>query len=337
VGSTERAAADGSLSAGRAAEVINETLRRLGQEPVVLLKLTDWFTEWLEAKTNVSIQVHKRYRFAAARFLEFLGPDSGRRLLESINESDIRRFAAHLKSEGRCGDTVNRIIRADLNNAFNRALNLGKIKFNPIAGVEPEKDNDKLERVPFTPEQVAKLVAASEGTDWQGCILFGYTCGARLQDCANLRWDSIDLEVGIVLFKQRKTGRQTAVGIHPDFQAWLLRHVSDEPLGFVFPSLANRPSGGKELTWEFNEIVSRAGIDAGFIRQKKGVRGKPRKNLTFHCLRHAAASSVFNAAAVLETARRITGHAEHGSIGKYVHIDISALKTATSLIPRLPL
>jgi integrase len=333
----ERAAADGTLSESRAAEIINETLARIGQSPVVRLKLADWLKEWLAAKTNVTPQILKRYRFASNKFLEFLGPDSQRRLLESVNEADVRRFAAALKADGRCATTINRIIRADLGNAFNRAVNLGKLRYNPVAGVEPEKDKDKRDRIPFTVEQVAGLIKACRGSDWEGAIRFAYSSGARLQDVANLTWAAIDLEVGVVLFRQKKTGRQTAVAIHPDFQSWLLAHVSDDAKAFVFPALANRSSGGKGLSFEFNAIVDRAGIDPGFIREKKGVQGKPRKNLTFHNLRHVAASSVFNAAAVKETARRLTGHAAGGAIDRYIHIDLSAVRNAGSLIPRLPL
>src|SRR6516164_1216054 len=127
----ERAAANGSLSTNRGAEIINEMLRRSGQEPVTRYRLGEWFAEWLGAKTACSPEVKKRYLFAETKFLEFLGTGSERRFLDSINEADIRRFAAYLAQEGRCPSTVNRIIRADLSNAFNRAVKLGKIRFNP--------------------------------------------------------------------------------------------------------------------------------------------------------------------------------------------------------------
>jgi integrase len=342
---TERAAANGALSASRAAEIINETLSRIGQEPVERFRLADWLTEWLETKTNVSAQIKKRYRFASTKFLEFLGPESGRRFLDGINERDIRRFAAHLKSEGRCGATINRIIRADLGGAFNRAVKLGKIRFNPIAGVEPETDEGRLApRKIFSPEQVAKLVETSRGTDWEGAVLFGYSTGARLQDVANLRWTSIDLQIGVVSFRQRKLSRkkpnsETIVAIHPDFEAWLLRvSTPEDPASFVFPTLANRAAGGNRgLTSQFNALVRKSGIEAGLIREKKGAQGRSRRNLSFHALRHTAASGVFNAAAVREVARRLTDHALHGSLDRYLHVDLEAIRAASALIPRLPL
>jgi hypothetical protein len=39
-----------------------------------------------------------------------------------------------------------------------------------------------------------------------------------------------------------------------------------------------------------------------------------------------------------EVVRRITAHAEKGEVDRYIHqdIDISAIKAATALIPRIP-
>jgi hypothetical protein len=234
----EYAARDGTLSASRGAEIINEMLRRLGQEPVVRIRLGEWLDEWLETKANVSPQLLKRYRFARDQFLKFLGPDSDRRLLESVNEADMRKFVTHLRSEGRAVSTVSRIVHGDLNVAFNRAVDLGKIRYNPIKGVGREKDTERKARMTFSPEQIAKLIEASNSADWTGAILMGYTTGARLRDVTNIKWDSIDLNIGVIAFRQRKTAhltdRDTVVGIHADFEAWLLRHVGDDPQADVF-------------------------------------------------------------------------------------------------------
>jgi integrase len=337
----ENAARDGTLSANRGAEIINEMLRRLGQEPVARIKLCDWLKDWLESKVDaVSKGNYQRYQYAATQFLEFLGQDSNRMLLESVNESHIRGFAKKLKSEGRSGPTVNKIVRGDLGNAFNRAVKLGKITHNPVHGVAAEKDPDRKPRMKFTPEQIAKLVAAANSDDWVGAILMGYTTGARLYDVTNLKWDSIDLNVGVIAFTQKKTerrtGKETVVGIHPDFDGWLLRHVSDDPRAAVFPTLAGRTDSGRGgLSNEFIAIVERAGIKQPLLRERKGKHSRSLKGLTYHSLRHTAASAAFNAAAK-ESARRITGHAERGSLERYLHADIDAIKSATALIPRLP-
>jgi integrase len=335
----EHEAAIGTLSSTRAAEIINETLARLGQEPITRYRLGSWLDEWLQTKRNLSDHLQKRYRFAVRIFLEFLGSGSERRFLDSITESDVRRFADHLASQGRAATTVNRVIRNDLGGAFNKAVKLGKIRFSPIASTEPEKDQGRIGvRRTFTVEEIARLVKAAQGTDWQGAILFAYSSGARLSDVANLRWDSIDLVAGVITYHQRKTRRQSVVAIHPDLQNWLDRQPAlDRSIDFVFPELAGRPVGGKSgLTNRFNKLVEQVGIATGLIREARGSHGRARKALSFHSLRHGAASSVFNSAIAQEAARRVTGHAAGGSLDKYLHLDLEAIRAASSLIPRLP-
>ena len=176
------------------------------------------------------------------------------------------------------------------------------------------------------------MIKIAPGKDWPGVILLGYTSGTRLTDCTKLSWSEIDLQAGVIDFTQRKTGDRNVVGIHPDFEQWLLQRISDDPKACVFPSLAKLKT---DLSVQFNKIVDRAGIDAGQLRDKKGASGKNRRDLTFHSLRHTAASAIYNSAAIKETVRRVTGHAGN-SLDRYLHLDLEAIKSATALIPRLP-
>src|SRR4029077_17134625 len=98
----------------------------------------------------------------------------------------------------------------------------------------------------FSAEQVARLVKAAKGTDWEGAILLAYGCGARLQDVCNFRWDAVDTENGILSFRERKTKKQAVVGLHPDFMDWLgtAATSSEKHDAYLFPSLANRSGGG---------------------------------------------------------------------------------------------
>ena len=343
----ERAAAQGHLSTSRAAQIINETLQRCGHAPVTRPRLGEWFGEWLETKKNASDQLLKRYQFACRTFLQFLGAGSEGRLLESIHSGDITRFAQALKAQGRCGATVNRIVRTDLGGAFNHARKLGKIPVSPVAGAQPETDEGReaFARKTFSVSEIVKLIHVARGTDWEGAILFGYTTGARLQDVCNLRWSSIDPAEGVVVFRQRKTSRrykpdaQTIVAIHPDFGNWLLKvQRPQEGDSFVFPTLAERSGAGQHgLTNQFNALVRRAGIEPGQLHEKRGDKGHSRASLTFHSLRHTAASTVFNSAALKEVARRVTDHAQRGCLDRYLHVDLAAIKSTSALIPRLPL
>jgi integrase len=183
---------------------------------------------------------------------------------------------------------------------------------------------------------VVRLVEAAKG-DWKGAILFAWTTGARLQDVANLRWSSLDMENAIVSFRQGKTGQETIIGLHPDFVDWIsAAPAGDKTQEFVFPTLAGRPSNSSVgLSAQFDAIMKRAGIEGRLIRERNAGKGRSLRGLSFHSFRHSAASAIFNAAALREITRRVTGHAG-AVVDRYIHEDLEAIRAATQLIPRLP-
>jgi integrase len=242
-----------------------------------------------------------------------------------------------LRSEGRSPGTINKLVRKYLSVPFEKARKLGKIKFNPVMLLDPEKV-ESVARHTFTPEQVASLAAAAN-RDWSGAILLAYGTGARLQDIANLKWTALDLDTGIVTFTERKTQRKAVIGLHADFVDWIIaQSAPDRVDSFVFPTLADRIGAGRNgLSKAFEAIMKRAGIASAVIRVGNAGKGRSLRALSFHSFRHGAATAVFNAAALKEITRRVTNHAAgSGVVDRYIHDDIDAIKAATQLIPRLP-
>ena len=170
------------------------------------LTIGDWLDDWLAGKEQVSAATRVAYDQTVREFKAFLGEQGCKRRLETIGEADIRGFVALLRSEGRSAGTINKIVRKHLSIPFEKARKLGKIRFNPVMLLDPEKV-ESVSKHTFTPDQVASLVAIAD-RDWSGAILFAYGTGARLQDVANLRWSSLDPEAGVVSFVERKTGRK---------------------------------------------------------------------------------------------------------------------------------
>lgn len=92
----------------------------------------------------------------------------------------------------------------------------------------------------------------------------GYYTGARLSDCAQLKWQNVNFMQGLLDFTARKTRTRVVVLIHPVLQAHLQRLAStDQPETFLCPSLASKPTcGNNGLSAQFMQIMRRAGIDA---------------------------------------------------------------------------
>jgi integrase len=327
----------GDLNRDRLAALFDETLTRLGEKPVQRINIGGWLDEWLTSKTRISVATRKGYQQAIRLFKEFLGAKGLSRPLESISETDIRTFVAELEKSGRSACTVANISRKYLSQPFERARKRGLIKFNPVIAVEgPKFDNAR--RDTFTPEQVSSMIAAAGQSDWAGAILFAWSTGARLSDVANLRWSSLDLEYGVASFRERKTGHENVIGLHPDFVDWIAtRPVPEDPQGFVFPLLGGRRvNGSKGLTAQFDKIMDKAGIQNRLIREANDGLGRNLRALTFHSFRHPAVSQIFNASTHREIAARVSGHQTGRILDRYVHKDLETIKAATKLIPRLP-
>jgi len=326
----------GTITKAKIEEIFNDTLRRVGLQEIESYSVRRWFGDWLKGKRSISESSRKGYDQGAREFLEFMGRKAALPV-DAVTEEDINKFVDHLRSDGRSASTINKIVRKYVSGAFEKARKLGKIKYNPVMATDPLK-TDAVTKDVFSPEQVRRLAEAAEGTDWEGMVLFAYTSGARLQDCANLRWSAIDTENDVVVFREKKTGKEAVIGLHPDFKDWLGEHSTTptEPDAFVFQTLAGRTTKGSHgLCSQFDALMERAGVAGRVLRERNG-KGRQVRSLTFHSFRHTAASAVFNSEAIREVARRVSNHARGGALERYLHQDLAPIREATKLIPRLP-
>src|SRR5271166_2164605 len=333
--------AEGKIAAGTSTEnqlrkTINDLLERLGERKVHVPCFWEQLDLWIGAKQGaVSNATILAYQQARDLFLKFLGRARAECSVRQITEKDVIDFRDRLRQEGRTASTVNKIkkyLAAPMKSALKQQL----VDYNVFASADGLKA-DRVEKGTFDPEEVARLLAVVRGTDWEGAILVGYTTGARLQDVANLTWASIDTQNGVISYRERKGDKAHLAGLHPDLEDWITRqNANDDPSDFLFPSLANRPGGGGNgLSQNFKSIMKRAGVEGTLLRSPDR-KGRSLRSLSFHSFRHGAASQVFNGAALRDMARRVTGHAEKGSLHRYLHDDIEAIRQATNLIPRLP-
>ena len=178
-----------------------------------------------------------------------------------------------------------------------------------------------------------RLVESAQG-DWRGAVLLGATTGLRLGDVANLCWESVDLDAGLLRIETQKTGRVVVLPMHPDFANWL----SGRPRGIgkapVFPELAGkRIAGRRGLSAQFRNIVEAAGI-TGRVVMREG-KGRSTNSKTFHGLRHTFISRIGKRGRRPRDppkARRALGCQAHGI---YTHHELETLRGAVAKLPSL--
>jgi len=328
----------GSASESQMRQIIAESASRISGRDIGMPTVREWLQQWLDAKAGANAETTlKKYKQAVDDFLAFLGSKADGRL-ESVTQRDVIDFRLSLRNDGKSPSTVNQLIAKIVSAPFRQAFTQGLLRHNPTAGLPKLADAGKKRKQAFSHEQVKLLLGVTDG-DWHGAILAGYTTAMRLGDVTNLQEEQIDYDNDVIAFHQGKTQETdedaTVIGLHPDFRAWLESRRIRALSGPVFPSLAGRASSGKSgLSMKFGRIMAKADIVSTVIREKSG-KGRSVHALSFHSFRHSAASAVFKGKVIEQAQKAVTGHKRGQTLKIYTHVDLEAVKAATSMIPRL--
>ncbi len=136
--------------------------------------------------------------------------------------------------------------------------------------------------------------------------------GARLREILHLRWENVDLERGLLLLPDSKTGRKTIVLNKPTMGV-LQSHDRQGPY-VICGNDPNRPRADLKRPWEL--LCSRAGL--------VGVR--------IHDLRHTFASVGAGSSLGLPIVGKLLGHNQPQTTARYAHLDADPLRRASNII-----
>jgi integrase len=331
----EKMAGSGSLTEEQARGILADILKRTETGDVLRnYSVEDWFQEWLKGKkARKAAATVTRYGHVANKFIVHLG-DRAKRPLHALVTRDIQNYLTKRLEEGCSPTTVSQdgeILRTILNQARREGL----ISVNPAEAAELPAGHS-VERGTFTPAEVKMIVDAAEG-EWKTVILLGYFTGARLTDCTEMPWASVDFVNSVVSYqpkKTSKTGQIVTVPLHPDLQAHLEGLAGkDKPEKFINPELAGLETRGWHgLSESFKRIVVKAGLDLQTV-QGGGIRKISKR--TFHALRHSFSSALANAGVAPELRMKLTGHKTEAIHQGYTHHELEVLRSAVGKLPAL--
>ena len=299
----------------------------------------EWLRDWLKGKEAAkSAGTFLKYRNTIEGFLAFLG-EKAKRSLNQISPREIQGFRDNELAQGKHPNTCNFAVK-HLRIPFNVARRQGLITHNPAEAIEMLSTKGQGTKKDFDIEQIRALLksAAKVNEDWRGIIMVAFYTGARLQDAANLRWRSIDLQEQLISFTVGKTDEPITIPMHPELHAYLLTlPAPDSASAFVFPSLAGKKTGGKSgLSMAFSRIMEKANVRGEVARKGKG-RGRNVNTLSFHSLRHSFNSIMANAGVAQEIRQKLTGHLSPETNKRYTHHELAPLRAAISVMPSIGL
>lgn len=274
-----------------------------------LSKLGEAIVAFLEAKAHLSPQTVRNYAERLSLFERYLGEAA---YLNSISAKDIRGFLNSTNTNAVSRKNYVRHLRV-----FFRWL----IAENAIPADPTEKV--RLERVPhkfvrfLSPDELNHLI---ETIDLDGkspwlidVIRVTAFLGLRRAEVCNLRWSHINfrqrtLTVANTETFQTKSRQDRSIPI-PDTALAVLRTMYPDRDQQQEDSYVFQHSNGK---------ISEDYLTHRFLKYRR-LAGLP-ENISFHALRHTAASWLVMGGASLEAVRRFLGHSSVQVTQRYTHL-----------------
>jgi integrase len=289
----------------------------------------------------------KRKRTTAAHYRSLLEnvvlPELGSRKAEQVTPSDLARLHARMRDRPYQANRMLEVVSSLYSFAGKRKIL--PVGFNPARGIEqyPEKGRerflsaDELSRLgdaireaetPGLPYEIDKTKPTSKhapkeahrrtkiGPHAAAAVRLLILTGARLREILHLKWEHMDLERGLLLLPDSKTGKKAIVVNAPalDILANLSRVGTYVIAGQAAGTDDDKPRADLNRPWR--AIAKRAGL----------------KHLRIHDLRHTHASVGAGLGLGLPIIGKLLGHTQPSTTARYAHLDADPLRRASERI-----
>lgn len=222
------------------------------------------------------------------------------------------------------GATVNRDL--NLGSAlFRWALRMGHVTENPFRAVERFSEKGRAREVYLTASEARALAVAAPGL-LRPLLVAAVSTGMRRGELLALRWRAVDLDRREVHIEAatEKAGRGRTIPLTP----WLLTETQDLKAGRAVPSLDGsdfvfRCADGSPLT---AKVLRLAFLST--LKRCEAISVEKRGRVTFHTLRHTAASLMVAAGVPIFDVAKILGHSTVAVTMRYAHFAPAAGRAA---------
>jgi len=314
-------------------------LKAAERRAATLKELAELFlSEHVEAKRKPATASH--YRDILQRIVL---PELGTRQSEKVTTADMARLHVRLKRRPYQANRMLAVVGSLYSFAGRRRL--VPVGFNPARGIDkyPEKGRERF----LTADELGRLgdairEAETVGLPWRidhtkptakhapkeakrrtvidpsaaAAIRLLILTGARLREILKLEWQHVDLERGLLLLPDSKTGPKSIILNAPALAvlAGLKRIGTHVIAGQSAGTDGEKPRADLNRPWR--SIAKRAGL-AG---------------LRIHDLRHTHASYGAGAGLGLPIIGKLLGHARASTTQRYAHLDTDPLRRASDRI-----
>ncbi len=286
---------------GEAREALNQAIKdRDAGINVTSVTVNTAIEAWLE-DTQDSVS-HRTWINRESLYRCHIKPtDVGSKKIKALTEEDVRNFY-RAKAKVLAPSSVKRL-HDILNKTLKETVRRKQIRSNPVEGLPTPRIPRQSIKI-LTVGQVRKLLETCKGDRYEGVYVLGACCGMRIGEVLGLTWDCVNLDNGTVnvrntLWKgklyppktphSRRTIKLPAVALEA-----LFRQAGKDQEGYVFATRKGTPLAVPNFhTHHWRPMLKKARLP---------------ESLTYHKLRHGAASLMLNQNVPVPVVSRYLGH-----------------------------
>ena len=297
------------IDEGRYLEKKRESRETLGE-------VRDRYIEWcrgIKQKTVDDKEDHLNV------ILDFFGTDT---LVGKVTKADVEQFHAHLgsataqhKKTPLAVATINRRMTC-LKHFFQKAEEWGLIAENPSRRIKLHKENNRRLRF-LSLEECGTLLDSCPSPTLRQIVELALNTGMRKSELLSLEWEHVNLRQGFLEILNQKNSDYDTIPLNRR-AIELLRSITRRlDSKYIFPGrYSDRPF--KDMKRQFDKAIKTAHLE----------------DVTFHTLRHTAASYLVMAGVDLATVREILRHKSFAMTLRYAHLSPNHRKSAVEALSK---
>ncbi|MDD5864061.1 MAG: site-specific tyrosine recombinase XerD [Firmicutes bacterium] len=242
--------------------------------------------------------------------------------LQDATQLNISDYLSHLRSDGKSGATVSRVL-ASLKNFYAYLVSTGFLEESPVGSdIHVDRGEKKLPQI-LTGKEVELLLAQPSGMDAKGLrdkamLEVMYATGMRVTELIDLNVEDVNLELGIIKCTGPKKSR--AIPLYPAALRALSVYIKEVRMVMVDDptekALFVNVGGSRMSRQGFWKILKH-------YQEKAGIE----KDITPHTLRHSFAVHLLENGADLGSLQELMGHSDISSTQMYTHMVNQKLKS----------
>lgn len=266
------------------------------------------------------ISTHKRaWVRELSMYNLWIKPVIGDRTLSTVAAIHLEKIKKQMTDAGLAPRTIQyclAIVRQIFNHAKRHDLFLSD---NPVKKISMPKFNNQRMRFLTNAECDALLKElATRSLAVRDMALLSLQTGMRAGEIFALTWADVDLKRGILTLRNTKNTKTRYAYLTEKALAMLKNRLRGGPNDLVFPG-----RGGKKIV-QISDSFNRAVAKLDFNDDIDDERLK----VTFHTLRHTAASQLVEAGVDLYAVKEILGHSDFKMTSRYAHLGQNTLQAA---------